>query len=210
MPANLPYLASPGSIKTAFERIKAAATPERVTGDFVATKLQIKGGTGKQIPPFLKKIGLVSSDGTPSELYGKFRNQQTSKAAIAAAMKIGYRELFDANEYCYELKDGDLLSLIHQVTGAGADSSSAKQTLYTFKNLNSYADFEASISAPGSEALQQFESLKHEPLDDNSIRYQKVGLNLSYTINLNLPATSDQAVFNAIFRSLREHLLSNE
>jgi hypothetical protein len=36
----------------------------------------------------------------------------------------------------------------------------------------------------------------------------KSGINLSYTINLNLPATADQAVFNAIFRSLKEHLLS--
>ncbi len=33
------------------------------------------------------------------------------------------------------------------------------------------------------------------------------GLNLSYTINLHLPATSEVAVFNAIFKSLREHLL---
>jgi len=34
------------------------------------------------------------------------------------------------------------------------------------------------------------------------------GLNLGYTINLHLPATSDIAVFNAIFKSLRENLLS--
>jgi hypothetical protein len=33
------------------------------------------------------------------------------------------------------------------------------------------------------------------------------GLNLGYTINLHLPAASDVAVFNAIFKSLREHLL---
>ena len=33
------------------------------------------------------------------------------------------------------------------------------------------------------------------------------GLRLGYTINLNLPATTDIAVFNAIFKSLREHLL---
>ncbi len=32
-------------------------------------------------------------------------------------------------------------------------------------------------------------------------------LNLSYTINLNLPETSDIQVFNAIFRSLKENLL---
>lgn len=34
-------------------------------------------------------------------------------------------------------------------------------------------------------------------------------MNLGYTINLNLPATSDIAVFNAIFKSLRENLLRN-
>lgn len=37
-----------------------------------------------------------------------------------------------------------------------------------------------------------------------------LGLNLGYTINLNLPATSDPAVFNAIFKSLKEHLLRDE
>ena len=36
-----------------------------------------------------------------------------------------------------------------------------------------------------------------------------LGLNLSYTINLNLPATSDIAVFNAIFKSLKENLLKS-
>ena len=38
---------------------------------------------------------------------------------------------------------------------------------------------------------------------------QALGLNLGYTINLNLPATSDIAVFNAIFRSLKENLLKD-
>ncbi len=36
-----------------------------------------------------------------------------------------------------------------------------------------------------------------------------LGMNLSYTINLNLPATSDVAVFNAIFKSLKENLLQD-
>ena len=36
-----------------------------------------------------------------------------------------------------------------------------------------------------------------------------LGMNLSYTINLNLPATTDVAVFNAIFKSLKEHLLKD-
>ena len=56
MAVSLPYLASPGSITTALTKIRNAATPERVTTDFVTTKLMMKGGTGAAIPSFLKKI----------------------------------------------------------------------------------------------------------------------------------------------------------
>jgi hypothetical protein len=55
MADTLPYLASPGSLKSCLERIRTAATPERVTKDFVTTILQIKGGTGAALSPYLKK-----------------------------------------------------------------------------------------------------------------------------------------------------------
>jgi hypothetical protein len=38
-------------------------------------------------------------------------------------------------------------------------------------------------------------------------RENSQAFNFSYTINLNLPETTDVEVFNAIFRSLKEHLL---
>lgn len=208
MPTNLPYLSAPGTIKTALDRIKAAATPERVTQDFVQTKLQMKGGTGASVPPFLKKIGLVNSDGSPSALYHKFRNSQTSAAAIAEALKVGYRELFDVNEYCYELSEKDLHSLVCQVTGAAADSSVARQTVSTFRNLRNLADFDAKSKA--IEFVGENDGFVTPPINSPPMQDRSLGLNLSYTINLNLPATSDQAVFNAIFRSLREHLLNGE
>ncbi|AXC09489.1 hypothetical protein ACPOL_0102 [Acidisarcina polymorpha] len=213
MPISLPYLASPGSIKTALDKIKVAATPDRVTGDFVSTKIQMKGGAGAAIPPFLKKIGFVGSDGSPTEIYKRFRNDATSKTAVAEAIKIGYLELEKANEYFYELDDKGLMALITQVTGAEANSPVSKLTLSTLKTLKSLADFET------KPALQIVEQHKKASSDDGEASKFPVvatnegggvGLNLAYTINLNLPASTDQAVFNAIFRSLKEHLLSNE
>jgi hypothetical protein len=113
----LPYLASPGSLKNALEKIRAAATPERVTGDFMSTMLQIKGGTGSALIPFLKKVGFVASDGAPTELYKRFRNPSIGGTAVADAIKIGYAPLKQVNEYFYELSDKDLSNLILQVTG---------------------------------------------------------------------------------------------
>lgn len=210
MAANLPYVATPGSIKTALEKIRSAATPERVTRDFVTAVLQIKGGTGGNLPPFLKRIGFVASDGAPTDLYRRFRNPATGGAAMADAIRIGYKELLQANEYFYRLSDKDLLALIVQVTGVEAENRAAALTLSAIKVLKAFANFdsvEAIAESKGQQPLQ--ESLPatvglpaHQPNNG------KLGLNLSYTINLNLPATSDQAVFNAIFRSLKEHLLS--
>lgn len=209
MADTLPYLPTPGSIRTGLERIRDAATPDRVTTDFIQTKLAIKGGTGASLAAFLKKIGLVNSDASPSELYKKFRNTQTSAAAIADAVRLGYRELFDINEYCYALNDKDLLSLICQVTGAAADSRTAELTVATFKQLKGFADFDAKPKAIEL-ASDDTTSVAVPAYQSSGSAQNSIGLNLSYTINLNLPATSDQAVFNAIFRSLREHLLNGE
>ncbi|MFN2623743.1 MAG: DUF5343 domain-containing protein, partial [Chthoniobacterales bacterium] len=90
-----PYLVAPGSIRKCLEQIKKASTPDRVTQDFIQTKLGIKGGTGAALIPFLKKIGFVNSDGTPSDLYKRFRNPSESGPAVAAAIKHGYRSLYE-------------------------------------------------------------------------------------------------------------------
>jgi hypothetical protein len=208
--ATLPYLASPGSIKTGLEKIRAAATPERVTGDFITTKLQIKGGTGSALIPYLKKIGFVASDGAPTELYKRFRNPSIGGTAVADAIKLGYKPLKDVNEYFYEMSDKDLSNLILQVTGLDHDNQVAKLIFSTLKSLKQFADFKSAPEVDDSltreivpaAAVPQFGPA---PTTSNSL-----GLNLSYTINLNLPATSDQAVFNAIFKSLKENLLVGE
>ena len=174
----------------------------------MTTKLQIKGGTGAALIPYLKKIGFVASDGSPTELYKRFRNQATAGSAVASAITLGYKPLEAVNEYFYDLSDKDLLALIVQVTGVEEGNQVAKLTLSTLKTLKGFADFEAKQTAS--------DKVGHDgvvrPAEGRSSQTSKegrVGLNLAYTINLNLPATSDQAVFNAIFRSLKEHLFTD-
>ncbi len=208
MADSLPYLVAPGSIKNCLEKVKAAATPERVTQDFIATKLNIKGGTGKALIPYLKKIGFVASDGSPTDLYKQFRNHATAGAAAAKAVKTGYKELAHVNEYFYELNDKDLQALILQVTGAEEGNQVAKLTLTTLKTLKAFADFEAKSVVPAKDQQKDGSTGDSEKASSGG-KHTGVGLNLAYTINLNLPATADQAVFNAIFRSLKEHLLSD-
>lgn len=161
----------------------------------------------------MKKIGFVNPDGTPSDLYKRYRNPSESGAAVAAAIKTGYQPLFEVNEYCHELGEGELKGLAVQVTGQDKNSGVVQKIISTFKNLKEFADFDAGFSTPSSEDKAQSRNDSDLGKDTPSVHTvhhqerQKYGMNLSYTINLNLPATSDIAVFNAIFKSLRENLL---
>lgn len=207
MADTLPYMNAYGTISKVLEKIKTAATPPRFTQDFLATKLQFPGGTPRPVIPFLKRAGFLGSDGVPSELYKQFRNPSESGGAAAKALKIAYQRLFEMNEYAQELSDDKLKGLIVQATGLGASASAVKGIFGSFKALRAFASFEGLAEAPQPAA----EGAPSEGIDEipSEVKRPHSRLGLSYTINLNLPSTSDVAVFDAIFKSLRTHLLKD-
>lgn len=207
--ATLPYTTAPGNIERALIAIKSAATPDRVTQDFVKTILKIPGGSGDQITAFLRKVGFVNADGTPSDLYKRFRNEATSGAAVAEALKLGYAPLYRRNEFMHALPEEELRGIVIVETGAAKDSVVPDNVVASIEGLKKFAKFNGSPApveqqAPAAALIPRPE----EPRSDTLHRSRRVGMNLSYTINLNLPATSDIAVFNAIFKSLKENLLT--
>jgi hypothetical protein len=210
--ASLPYVTSPGNIPKALNGIRSAAVPERVSQDFVKTILKIPGGSGDQMTAFLKKLGLTNADGSPSDVYKRFRNPSSSGAAIASAIRTAYAPLYIRNEFMHELNDSDLLGLVVEETGEAHDSNPVKLTVSCIKHLKTFANFTSNSTERESSEISKEEKqqlVEMLPRRDEQPKRQ-LGFNLGYTINLNLPATSDAAVFDAIFRSLRENLLREE
>lgn len=217
MAENLPYSTSVGTLENLLEKIKTASVPERVTQDFVSTKLAMKGGTAMSCIPFLKKMGFVASDGTPTDMYREFRNPQKSRLAVGKAFRKLYERLYEMNEYLHDAQDQDILGLIVECTGGEKESGVTKYTLTTLNMLRKIADFDvpeqneietiqvvhvSDIQIPNGTTQQPSVSASRTSSDEKKI-------SLSYTINLNLPASKDIEVFNAIFKSLKEHILGD-
>lgn len=199
---NLPYVNAYGNVTKVLQGIQKASTPDRFTQDFLATKLGLKGGSAKPVIPFLKKTGFLGSDGSPTPLYKRFRNAGSAGQAAAEALRKGFGPLYEINEYVHDLNDTDLRGVIMQATGLEEGSQTARTIQASFKALRAFAKFD------GAEDLNVQDERANEQQDQGRDDDRTLGrLNLGYTINLNLPATSDVAVFNAIFKSLREHLL---
>jgi hypothetical protein len=204
---NVPYINGYGGISKALEKIKSASTPDRFTQDFLSTKLGLKGGSARPIIPFLKRTGFLNGDGTPTDLYKRFRNDSLRPAAAAEAIKIGYKALYEINEYAHDLSDKDLKGVVVQATGLDAGSQTVKAIVGSFKTLKGFADFEAKRTSGSADENSDDEANDDVPEPKVEKTTKSIDMKLGYTINLNLPATSDIAVFNAIFKSLREHLL---
>lgn len=198
-----PFMNAYGLIPKILNKIKEAKTPARFTVDFLGTNLGFSSGSARAFIPYAKRLGLLSSDGTPSEIYNSFRNPDHSKGAMARSIKTGYNELYERNEYAHKLDRSGLEGLIVQVTGLDKGAATLRSIANSFEALKPFADFDG--SEPKKEEHKSKTDLPKKTEDSNTP--DELKFNLSYTINLNLPKTDDIAVFNAIFRALKENLL---
>lgn len=209
---------SVGLLPQILERLAEAQKPARFTQDFLGTKLGFASGSAKAFIPLLKRIGFAQADGTPTELYARFRNPSERGAAMAEGIKIGYPMIFERNEYAHDLTKDKLVNLVVEITGLTRDNPMVRAIVGTFSALRSFANFDTPDLGSSRSAGSDQTQLQRLPLDDagdrsggyGSARHsdeEAVGLNLAYTINLNLPESTNPEVFNAIFKALREHLL---
>jgi len=206
MGTKLPYVVQPGSIVKIFEKVRHAQTPERFTIDFLQSKLSFHGGNYKQFIPLAKKLGFLGSDGRPTDIYKSFRNNTTTKAAMAQALKTGYREIFERNEHADSLTKEDLKGMVVEITGLESKNRIVGLICQTFEALKKLADFQVAPPNDKQEPQVDDDPSNDEPNNDR-LPHRGFDMNLSYTINLVLPKTDDAAVFNAIFKSLRDNLL---
>jgi hypothetical protein len=137
-----------GLVPKVLDKIIEAQQPERFTQDFLSTKLGFSGGSPRAVIPLLKRIGFLSSEGVPTPLYGKFRNSDSRGAAMAEALRTGYKDIFERNEYAQDLTKDKLKNLVIEITGAKPTDTSVASIVGTFENLKKYAEWDAASAAP--------------------------------------------------------------
>ena len=204
---KLPYLNTPGTIPKVLDKIVEARTPERFTYDFLGTKLGFKGGNARPIIPMLKRLGFLADDGTPTERYTQFRAESSRGKAMAEALRDAYKEIFDRNEYAYDLDRKGISEIVYSITGAEKGNSASDLTISSFLNLKEYADFESEVEENLSPGVPAVIDDADGPRDSDHRDERERTLSLGYTININLPETTDVNVYNAIFEAIDRKLL---
>lgn len=202
---GLPYSTAPGTFKKALEGIIVAERPERFSGDFMGTVLKISGGSARPVPPLLKKMAFLTSDGVPTDLYSKFKSDTARGQAALDGLRNAFGEMFKRNEFIHRADEATVKDLIVEITGLKKNDAIVRMISQTFEIVRAFAD---RSSSPSGDTVNV--GLPQEDASgavDGSGQHRKGGFGISYHINVVLPETENIAVFNAIFRSLRENLL---
>lgn len=198
---NLPYLPGSGTLKKALDGIVGAQRPDKFNPDFLESILQLKGGSARATVPIFKKMGLVASDGSPTELYSRFKTDSGRGSAALQAIKNAYPEIYKRSEYAHSVTDAKLKDIIVEITGLQPTDPIVGYIKSTFNVIKSYIG-----AATSTEDLHTANDLPAANNAENML-VGKPSLGLSYHINIVIPETSNVAVLNAIFRAVKENLL---
>lgn len=204
------YTQKPGSIPAYFDAVLNAQPPERFSIKFLEN-LGFTSTNDRLFIGILKDLGFLNADGVPQKRYFDFMDRSQSKQVLAAGIRDAYSDLFGVNAKADELSPTDVKNKLRTLYAGKKTNNVIDRISKTFAALCEYADFsQPSASAAKIEEVhdkQKEAAQQKKPEAGIQAVGQVISLDaLQYHINIVLPDTRDQAVYDAIFRSLREHL----
>ena len=201
MAEKYPYTVTVDAFKRFMAKLGTVGVPRKVNWKFVQS-LGFKSSNHKSFPRILHLLGLIAADGSPTERFAALREGPGGRAKLATFIRDAYSPLFDTFPDA-DRKDAEALHNFFR-----AETTAAERTVQamvgTFQAVCSFASFEA---APAPEEAPDV------PVEEQAVRLEKPlrlapgGLTVNVNIQLELPATTDEDVYERLFSAMERHIL---
>src|SRR5437867_3165783 len=193
----------PGILKA----MQDAQVPPRFTKEFLAT-LGFKSSNDRSVIGVLKSLGFLDQSGVPTDRYRGYRNKTEAPYILADAIREAYSDVFMANEHAENLPTERVKNII--ATKVDKGDAVLDKMASTFRALVGAAKWDRGATAADKVVEEETPEPSSDPARnghrEEPVR-ERLPLQYAYNIQIQLPATKDVSVYNAIFRSIREHLL---
>lgn len=198
------YIQVYGQLPELFGHISEASAPEK----FSVQLLKDWGYTSsnyRAVIPLLKALGFLSPDGKPTGRYHEYRNTAQSRRVMADAIREAYGDLFTIKakptNADRELIEGKFKSTHNASPNTARLMASTFFALLDLADLSLRPEQKVEIKPASAEPTKSSIQMPDGPSKGHNRP------SLHYNIQIHLPATKDIEVFNAIFKSLKEHLV---
>lgn len=204
------YMTSVKNLASIMKKIVEGTAPDQFTLAHLKG-IGFKSSNDQGVLPLLKDLGFLSSEGNPTQRYHDYRDRSQSKEVMGQALREAYEELFHINE---KPTESDREAIVGKFTSAhNATARIAQEQAKTFFALLKLADLDGKkrVKTPPKPPKPPEMKEKQPEVKDKQSPSVHPGAftGLRYNVEVHLPATKDVEVYNAIFKSLKEHLLED-
>jgi hypothetical protein len=204
------YTQKPGSIPAYFDAVLDAQPPERFSMKFLEN-LGFTSTNDRLFVGILKDLGFLTADGVPQQRYFEFMDRSQARVVLADGIRDAFSDLFAVNTKANELTTDDVRNKLRTLYAGKKTDNVIDRIAKTFTALCEYAEFTkpSTLGKARREECLNPKSEEQPKHSNHGIKTVSTAISLDslqYHINIVLPDTRDQAVYDAIFRSLREHL----
>jgi Family of unknown function (DUF5343) len=196
------YVLPTNRVPDIFSKIRDGQAPERFSIQLLKD-WGFSSTNDRAFIPLLKAIGFLTADGKPTQRYHDYRDHSRSKHVMAEALRDAYADLFLIKEHPANSDRSAIEGKFKSFHNA-SDNVASLMTK-TFLALLPLADLSAKHAKVPKSPDTPIPEKPEAPVNLNSMNGIATGLH--YNIQIHLPATKDVEVYNAIFKSLKEHLL---
>jgi hypothetical protein len=154
----------------------------------------------------LKFIGFADSSGAPTSLWSAYRGANHGQV-LAGGIRDGYSAMFNTYGRAHELSKQDLSNFFSSKSTAGKQVIS--KTVTTFKALCELADFTEPSSAHLTQEREVYLQRVSTPTMTEVVRQTDAGFTININIQLSLPETTDQSIYEKLFSAMKKYLLDS-
>jgi hypothetical protein len=197
------YVLPVNRIPDVFSKIRDGQAPAQVTNQLLKD-WGFASSNDRAFIPLLKALGFLSAGGQPTQVYHDYRDHSRSRKVMGDALQAAYADLFliTANP-----KPSDKASIEGKFKSFHNVSDNVAQLMTkTFYGLLALADINGTPTPQTESSSEPSTSTAPQP-DSTAVSRASRFSGFHYNIQIHLPATKDTEVYNAIFKSLKEHFV---
>ena len=146
LPAEYPpFMFGYGVIDTVIAKIRDREAPEVFSHDYLRYRLGFTRESDRAFIALAKRIGLLTAEGKPTEIYRELLKPKQAQAALAKAIAQGFPSLYARNAKVHQLDRKELAALIAEITGLVPGHATARAIVGTFLALRDLTGLRAEV-----------------------------------------------------------------
>ena len=205
------YLHTTKNLHSIINSVISAKAPERFTNKFLED-LGFKSSNDRLYIGLFKALGLLDENNSPTSRYHQLLDQAETGKVLAVGIQEAYEDLFALRKDAQQLSLDEVKGKLKTLTQGQKSDNIINLMANTFKALCELADWSV---LTGTSPQETYTTPATSSTDDLYVSQEKTGqeiskpskMNLHYNIQIHLPETTNMAVYDAIFQSLKIHLM---